>query len=228
MSNNVISTKNLAKLAVKYKVKYLIFSSTAAVYGNVKFIKSIRENQMTIPINPYGKSKLKCENIIIKISKKNNLKYTIFRYFNVVGNNISKKIIKKNNLNLFDKIKKSIDQKKVFKIYGKDLPTYDGTPERDYINIDDVVSAHMECLKLQKQNFWNNIYNIGYNKGNSVLKIVKEFKKIYKKKLRYMYVEKKIGIIERSIASNSKFKKRTGWRPKYFKVEKLIKKYCTT
>ena len=91
----------------------------------------------------------------------------------------------------------------------------------------DVVSAHIECLKLKKSSFWKNIYNVGYNNGTSVLKIITECKKIFKDKLKYKYVEKR-GIIQRSIASNIKFKKRSNWRPKYFKIEKLIKSYYIT
>ena len=228
LENNIQSTKNLVQLAIKYEVKYFVFSSSASVYGNVKFKKNIGEKNKTLPINPYGKSKLECENIIINQSKKHNYKYIIFRYFNVVGNHISYKIKKKNYFNLFEKIKDSVKKKKIFKIHGNNLSTKDGTPERDYIHVHDVVSAHTECLKLKKSSFWKNIYNVGYNNGTSVLKIITECKKIFKDKLKYKYVEKKRGIIQRSIASNIKFKKRSNWRPKYFKIEKLIKSYYIT
>lgn len=228
IKNNILSTKNLVQLAIRYKVKYFIFSSSASVYGNIKFKKNIKEQYKAVPINPYGKSKLRCENIIINQSKKYDLKYTIFRYFNVVGNHISLKIQKKGYLNLFEKIEDSVKKGKIFEIHGRNLPTNDGTPERDFIHIEDVVSAHTECLKLKNNNFWNNIYNLGYNNGTSVLKIITECKKIFKNKLKFKYAEKKRGVIERSISCNLKFIKKSKWQPKYFKIEKLIKSYYLT
>lgn len=225
MKNNVLSTKNLLELAIKYKVINFIFSSSAAVYGNVKFKKNIKEKSKTFPINPYGKSKLKCENMIIDYSKKYNLNYTIFRYFNVIGNHVSLKVKKRDYLNLFEKIKKIIEEKKTLEIHGSNLSTKDGTPERDFIHVHDIVLAHIECLKSDSISFWNNIYNVGYNNGTSVLKIANECKKIFNEKFRFKFVKKKRGIIERSIASNYKFKKKSKWRPKYYEIEKLIKSY---
>ena len=223
--NNVQSTKNLIKMAAKYEVKQIVFSSTAAVYGNINFKKSINENSKTSPINPYGKSKLKCEEIISKQFKRNNIQYIIFRYFNVIGNHIDKKIKKKNYLNLFEKIKDSVEKKTIFEIHGMNLNTKDGTPERDFIHIDDIVSAHKECIKNNNKKFWNNIYNIGYNNGTSVLKIITECKKIFKNRLKYKFVTKKKGVIEKSIASNKKFKKSSNWKPKFNRIENLIKSY---
>ncbi len=225
LKNNINSTHNLIKLAIDFKVKYFVFSSSASIYGDIKFKENIKENSKPRPINPYGKSKLKCENIIIDNSKKYKFKFIIFRYFNVVGKHVSYKVKKKNYLNLFEKIKKSILEKKLFEIHGNNLSTSDGTPERDFIHVYDVVSAHSECLKNKKHNFWNNVYNIGYNNGTSVLKIVQECKKIFGEKLKFKSVKKKRGVIERSIACNIKFKSKSKWNPKYFKIEKLVKSY---
>tara|TARA_Y100000816_G_C26098678_1_gene581872 strand:+ start:1644 stop:2633 length:990 start_codon:yes stop_codon:yes gene_type:complete len=225
LKNNINSTHNLVKLAIDYKVKYFVFSSSASIYGNIKFGENIKENTKPNPINPYGKSKLKCENIIIENSKKYKFKFIIFRYFNVIGKHASYRVKKLNYLNLFENIKKSILEKKFFEIHGNNLSTSDGTPERDFIHVYDVVSAHFECLKNKKLSFWNNAYNIGYNKGTSVLKIVQQCKKIFGEKLKFKFVKKKRGVIERSIACNIKFKNKSKWKPKYFKIEKLVKSY---
>ena len=83
----------------------------------------------------------------------------------------------------------------------------------------------MECLKKNHPNFWNNIYNIGYNKGVSVLQIVKECKKIFNLKLRFKYVKKNKGIISRSISSNAKFIGKSNWKPGYSKLDKMVKSY---
>lgn len=225
LQNNINSTKNLIYYSKKYKIKNFIFSSSASVYGNVNFYKNIEENFSTNPINPYGKSKLKCENIIKKNFKNTNLNYCIFRYFNVVGKHLSNKIKKSKNLNLFEKINFCIKFKKIFEIHGSNLGTLDGTPVRDYIHIDDVVSAHNICLNNKRNKFWNNVYNIGYNKGISVLDIILECKKIFKEKLKYRFVDGKKGIIQKSIANNKKFTKISNWKPKYSKMRKMIRSY---
>ena len=225
IKNNVESTKNLIFFAKKYNVKNFIFSSSASVYGNVNFDRNIKELDNTKPINPYGKSKLICEKIITNKSNAKTFNYCIFRYFNVVGKHLSKKIKKNNNLSLFEKINFCVREKKIFKIHGGDLNTKDGTPVRDYIHLEDLVTAHEICLTNKSKKFWNNIYNIGYNKGVSVLQVILACKKIFKKKLKFKYIEKKRGIIQKSIANNSKFIRATNWKPKYSKIEKMINSY---
>ncbi len=224
LSNNVKSTKNLIDLTKRYKVDYFIFSSSASVYGNIKFKNSIKENSKTKPLNAYAKSKINCEKLIIKNSRKNNYKFCILRYFNVVGKN---PIVNENKkyMNLFEKINLSINSNKIFKVHGKNLNTYDGTPVRDYIYIDDLVSAHLICLNKVSSKFWNNIYNIGYNNGISVLEIIKETQRIYKNKLKYKFINIDNSTIIKSIADNSKFLKVADWRPKFSSTKKIVKNY---
>ena len=226
LSNNIESTKSLLNLVKKYKVKYFIFSSSAAVYGNIKFTSNIIENAKLKPINPYGLSKLICEKKILKQAKKNNFKYCILRYFNTIGKNISKKVDKKKNLNLFEKISLFVKRNKKFYIHGKKLDTKDGTPIRDFISIYDLVGAHLECLKQKKnKKFWNKIYNIGNNKGVSVLEVVKEYNKNFTRKLNYVFIDKKKGIIKKSVANNSKFIKISNWRPKKSNIKLLVNNF---
>ena len=115
MANNIKSTDNLIHFAKKFEVKKFIFSSSAAVYGNIKKKKNLKENSICKPINPYGKSKLVCEkNLKNRLDK--NTEFCIFRYFNVVGHHINKKIIKKKNRNIFEKILNYRDKNKTFSI----------------------------------------------------------------------------------------------------------------
>ena len=223
LSNNIKSTKNLLDLTIKHKVKHFIFSSSAAVYGNIKFNNNINENVKPRPINPYGLSKLICEKKIAKQAKKYKFKYCILRYFNAIGKNISKKVEKKRNLNLFDKILLFVKLNKKFIIHGKNLDTKDGTPVRDFISINDLIRAHLECLKqVNNKKFWNKIYNIGNNKGISVLEVLNQYNKTFKKKIKYKFINEKKGLIKKSVANNKKFIKASNWKPIKSNIKFLV------
>ena len=223
--NNINSTRNLVRLAKKFSINYFIFSSSASVYGNINFKKNINENSRTVPLNAYAKSKIICEKLIKKYSTENSYKFCIFRYFNVVGKNFIHNEKKKNHMNLFETINYCIKKKKIFKIHGKYLDTFDGTPIRDFIYIDDLVSAHYKTLKIRKTYFWNNIYNIGYNNGVSVLEIINETKRIFKDKLKYNFININKSIIVKSVANNRKFLNRSNWKPKYSTVREIVNNY---
>ena len=222
-TNNVISTDNLLQNTELFKIKYFIFSSSAAVYGNTKFKTNIRENTFLKPISAYGKSKKISENNIIKYSKNNDLKYCILRYFNVVGKDLGNNFVKKKNFNLFEKLEHFKTRNKTIKIFGKNLKTYDGTPVRDFIFIDDLINAHLICLKkINHKKFWNDIYNVGYNKGYSVLDVILEHNKYFNNKIRYKLSNMRKGEIVRSVANTNKFLKKTNWRPKMNNLKKII------
>lgn len=221
--NNVCSTQNLLHFIKIYNIKNFIFSSSAAVYGNVKFKDNIKEDIKLKPINAYGRSKKICEDKIIEYSKKNSFRFCIFRYFNVVGKDLAKNLRPNTNLNLFEKLELYKRKKKVIKIFGKKLNTHDGTPVRDFISVDDVVDAHMVCIKITKiSNFWNKIYNIGHNNGLSVLDIILEHNKFFKQKIRYKFVNSKKKQISRSVANNKKFLRHSNWRPKINNLKKIV------
>ena len=226
LSNNIKSTKNLLDLTIKHKVKHFIFSSSAAVYGNIKFNNNINENVKPRPINPYGLSKLICEKKIAKIAKKYKFKYCIFRYFNAIGKNISKKVEKKRNLNLFEKILLFVKQNKKFIIHGKNLDTKDGTPIRDFISIYDLIKAHLECLKqADNKKFWNRTYNIGNNKGISVFEVLNQYNKTFRKKIKYKFINGKKGLIRKSVANNKKFIKASDWKPVKSNIKFLVNNF---
>ena len=150
-NNNVLATKNLINFGFKNEKTKLIFSSSAAIYGKVSREK-INENKMCDPVNYYGLSKLACENIINNGLQKRKNNYAILRYFNVVGLGVNFKINKKIN-SLFDIMGNTI-KKKTYKINinGKNLNTKDGTPERDFIHINDLCAIHDKVYKYLNNN----------------------------------------------------------------------------
>jgi UDP-glucose 4-epimerase len=193
--NNVEGTENLLKASVNNNVKNFIFSSTCAVYGNIK-ANSVNEKSPTEPISYYGKTKLLCELLIKDYSFKYKLSSTILRYFNVGG---SDELLRTGCLNNNGQLLKKLAQlfikknKATFNIYGNDYPTLDGTCVRDFIHVSDLSKIHIFFLK--NRNKKNLILNCGHGKGYSVLDIVKAFEKICKKKINIIYNKRRVGDI---------------------------------
>ena len=184
-NNNVLSTKNLVKFAFKNINTKLIFSSSAAVYGKVDREK-ISETNACDPANFYGLSKLACEYIISNSFKNKKNSYAILRYFNVVGSILDYKINKKIK-SLFDIIYEKI-LKKSFKINinGNTFNTKDGTPERDFIHIEDLCRIHNKTYEYLKKNK-KIILNCGSGVRHSVLSVINTFEKKIKRKFSISY-----------------------------------------
>lgn len=209
-SENIICAINLLDVMVENKIPKIIFSSSAAVYGNPNYIP-VDEKHIVEPINYYGYTKLCIENMIFWYKKIHNIQYTILRYFNVVGNS-SIKYIEKDAKNLFPIILDVIQNKKsILSIFGNDYDTTDGTCIRDYIHINDLVDAHL--LSIEKGD--NEIFNLGSENGYSVLDVVNEFEKQLKQKINKQIIKRRIGDPERLIASSDKAKKVLGWKIKH-------------
>ncbi len=220
--NNYYKSKIFIHNCIDNNVKYFIFSSTAAVYESPKKINKIKENFKRNPKNPYGLSKLLVENYIQSLQT--NMKFCILRYFNVAG--ADKKLRTGqlgNNSNLFNNLSNAILHKnKIFEIYGKNYKTKDGSPVRDFIHIEDLSNIHLKTLSYLKKQNKNKviILNCGYEKGYSVLDIVKFTKKNYN--LEYQFVEKRKGDLAYIVANTNKLKKILKWKPKFNSISKMI------
>ena len=184
-NNNVLSTKNLVRFGFEKPNTKLIFSSSAAIYGKVSRNK-ITELKTAKPANYYGLSKLVCEHIIENSLQKKKNNYALLRYFNVVGSIVDFKIKKKVNA-LFDIIINNIRKKKYkININGKNFTTKDGTPERDFIHINDLCRIHKKAYKYLNTNK-KIILNCGSGVRHSVLSVIREFEKKTKKKFIISY-----------------------------------------
>ena len=221
--NNYLISKKFIKCCKENGIKYFIFSSTAAVYGNLNKNKKVLENLTLNPISMYGLTKKKIEEYLSKISDK-NFKYFSLRYFNVVGGDrylrygpIGLKIKSLTN-NLY----KSLDNSKKFKIYGTDHKTKDGTPVRDFIHVDDLANIHYKSLKYLQKYKKNQICNCGYGKGYSIKQVVEIFSKKNYKNFNYSLANKRLGDISYMVADTKKLNKIIDWKPKYFSLEKML------
>lgn len=214
---NVEGTLNILNEMKKNNVNQLIFSSSATVYGNS--IKTpFSENQTGKSTNPYGQSKIDAEKIIIKFcnQKNNSIKSVILRYFNPLGGNKKYKfgdVPKKNEDTLMNKLSRTITKKKIFKIYGKEYNTRDGTCIRDYVHVEDIAKGHLDSIKLFKNKNRVRIINLGSGKGYTVLEVIRVVEKILNKKINYKFVNKREGDVPISLAKIELAKKILNWNP---------------
>ena len=222
--NNVNGTLNLIKACKNSEVINFIFSSSAGVYGNIS--RAAKETMPLNPINYYAYTKLKCEKIIKKYSKIYNYNYSILRYFNACGASPSGKlgIMSKKNKSFFKILaKKSLKKNPIINIYGNNHDTKDGTCVRDFIHVSDLASIHVKCLEFLIKKRKSLLINCGYGMGYSVLTIAKLFKEKINKSTRIKFKQKRKGEISVSYASINKMKKILKWKPKYNKIDHILK-----
>lgn len=231
--NNTVNTTNLIECAIKSGVKKFIFSSTAAVYGDVQENITIKETFATNPINPYGMSKLMSEKILQDASKNfPDFKYVIFRYFNVSGadmyfdkDNLCPRIGESHDpeTHLIPLVvKTALGKKDLLNIYGDDFKTPDGSCIRDYIHVEDLANAHIEAINYLEENK-SDIFNLGYSKGYSVKQIVNAVKDIIKIDFKTTIVDRRAGDPAFLVADNSKVVSKMKWKPKFDNLELICK-----
>lgn len=207
-SDNITSTINLLDLMAKHNVKKIIYSSTAAVYGMPKK-NPIDENHPTNTINYYGYTKLASENVIEWYSKIHNINYVFLRYFNIAGD-FGLNYIDPEAENIFPIIMEVIFGKRdKLTIFGDNYDTRDGTCVRDYIDISDLIKAHILALKIND----NQIINLGTSNGISVKELVDAVIEVTGKNFPYEIGKKREGDPATLIASNKKAKEILGWKP---------------
>lgn len=216
-SNNLGGTISLLEAMNCVGLKSLVFSSTAAVYGEAKY-SPVDEKHPIVGNSPYAQSKIYVENILTDLAiSDTSWKICSLRYFNPVG--ADARLIDKNHKglssNLLPRIAK-VANKKVnhLEIYGADFPTIDGTAIRDYIHINDLADSHL--MAIEKINVLRgcNFINIGTGKGYSVLEAIKSFERVSEKRVPYLFTEKRPGDVAISYADASKADKLLNWKAK--------------
>jgi UDP-glucose 4-epimerase len=222
--NNVGSTINLLTAMKDYNVKYIVFSSTAATYGEPENIP-ILEKDKTLPVNPYGESKLTVEKILKWCDKAYGIKYTALRYFNAAGAHISGKIGEDHSpeTHLIPLILQvALGKREKIMIFGDDYNTEDGTCVRDYIHVTDLANAHLLALDRLKNGGESRVYNLGNGKGFSVKQVIEVARKVTKEEIKAEIAERREGDPAVLIASSDKATKELEWEPKYNSLETII------
>ncbi len=220
--NNVEGLRVLLEVMIEEKIKNIVFSSTAAVYGNP--IKEIcEEGDPTNPMNPYSESKLACEKLIQWVSQIYKMNYCILRYFNVAGADKTLEIghEKEKHTHLIPIVVETLlGIRDEVQVYGNDYNTKDGTCIRDYIHVSDLAIAHVlgaEYIYNKKESL---LLNLGTNQASSVMEIIGEAFKYGK--INYVIGERRMGDPDKLVASNSLAKQKLDWEPKY-DIKDIIK-----
>ena len=213
--NNVANTINLLDSMLDFNIKKLVFSSSAAIFGNPKKIP-IGENFEKNPTSVYGRTKLIVENILDDYDAAYGLKNISLRYFNAAGAAFNLGEEHKPETHLIPLILEvARGERKKIKIFGTDYPTKDGTCIRDYIHVVDLANAHILALeKLFKTNH-SYKYNLGSGKGYSVMEVLQMARKITKCKIPFVEAKRREGDATEIIADNNKINKELGWKPKF-------------
>jgi UDP-glucose 4-epimerase len=222
--NNVFGTQIVLEMMKEFNVKYIIFSSTAAVYGEQKVVP-IKEDAATLPTNTYGETKLTMEKMIAWCEKAFDLKYVSLRYFNVAAARSDGQIGEDHNpeTHLIPVIlEAALGKRPAITVFGQDYDTPDGTCIRDYIHVEDLIEAHLLALTFLQNGGESNVFNLGSSQGFSVKEIIETAKEVTGIDIPVQLGERRSGDPSTLIASSEKARSMLGWNPKRTSIHQII------
>lgn len=223
-NNNVYGMQVLLEVMQKYEVKHIVFSSTAATYGEPKE-SPITETTPTNPKNPYGESKLMMEKMMRWCDEAYGMKYVALRYFNVAGAKEDASIGEDHRpeTHLVPIILQvALGQREELAIFGDDYDTPDGTCIRDYVHVEDLIAAHILALEYLKAGNDSNVFNLGSSNGYSVKEMLIAAREVTGKEIPAKIAPRRAGDPSSLVASSQKAKEVLGWKPKYEEVHAII------
>ena len=221
---NISGTINILDAMVECEVNNIIFSSTAAVYGEPEYLP-MDESHPTIPANYYGFTKLKIEELLSWYSKIHAINFASLRYFNAVGYDVKNRISipEKNPQNLFPILMEVLSgERESMDVYGNDYDTPDGTCIRDYIHVNDLSVAHVKALTYLVEKNKNLYVNLGTGNGYSVLDAIKSAESITDKKVRFTISGRRDGDPQSLYAKSTLANDLLDWSPKNSSLETIM------
>lgn len=222
--NNVYGTICLLKKLVQYNVPYIVFSSTAATYGEPESIP-IKESDPTIPSNPYGETKLAVEKMLKWTEVAHSIKYTALRYFNAAGAHKAAHIGEDHSpeSHLIPLVLQVANgQRDKIMIFGDDYDTKDGTCVRDYIHVTDLATAHILALKRLQEGGNSRVFNLGNGTGFSVKEIIDIAREVTGHAIPAVITPRRAGDPATLIASADEAINELNWKPQHNKIEQII------
>ncbi|MCG1021519.1 UDP-glucose 4-epimerase GalE [Sutcliffiella horikoshii] len=222
--NNVYGALCLLKMMKKHQVHRIVFSSTAATYGEPENIP-ILETDPTNPTSPYGETKLAIERMLKWSSVAYGLNFIVLRYFNVAGAHLEADIGEDHTpeTHLIPLILQvALGKREKIMIFGDDYPTEDGTCIRDYIHVTDLVSAHLLAVDKLRNGGGNGTYNLGNGNGFSVKEVIETARKVTQKEISAEVAPRRAGDPAKLVASSLRAKEELGWNPQHSSMEEMI------
>ncbi|WP_133501164.1 UDP-glucose 4-epimerase GalE [Cognatilysobacter terrigena] len=222
--NNVTGTVNMLEAMKRHGVDRLVFSSTAAVFGN-PVTDVIDETHPTNPINPYGASKLMVERILADAANAYGLRSVALRYFNAAGAAADEGIGESHEPETHlipNALKAANGEGAGLKVFGNDYPTPDGTCVRDYVHVLDLADAHLRALDWMDREPGAHRFNLGNGNGVSVLEVIEAARKVSGRDIPYEIGARRAGDPPVLVASSAQAREKLGWTPKFDRIEPII------
>lgn len=223
--NNVANTLTLLQALAEHDIKNIIFSSSAAVYGEPHYTP-IDEEHILAPVNPYGRSKLVVEQMLQDFSRAYGLNYITLRYFNAAGADPQARVGERHphESHLIPLILQAANQERdAISIYGQDYPTPDGTCIRDYIHVDDLCEAHLLALQALLAGAESKAYNLGIGCGYSVRQVIDIAEQVTRRQIPIKVEQRRTGDPAVLIANPSCAMRELNWQPRYPDIEVMIR-----
>jgi UDP-glucose 4-epimerase len=223
--NNTANSRSLIDSAIRAGVKHFIFSSTAATYGIPDTIL-VTEDTPTLPINPYGMSKLMTEYMLRDVAAAHDFNYCALRYFNVAGADPDGRT-GQSTAGATHLIKVAVEaalgKRAGVSVFGTDFATEDGTGVRDYIHVSDLAAAHVMALEsLIADPARCHTLNAGYGHGYSVLQVLDAIDRVTNQKIERTFEPRRAGDPDALISNNSAIIERLGWKPRYADLDMIV------
>jgi UDP-glucose 4-epimerase len=223
--NNIVGTVNLLNAASETGLKYIIYSSSAAVYGEPSYVP-VDEKHPTVPENYYGFTKLEIEKMLSWYDRLKGIRFASLRYFNAAGYDVKGRIsgLEQNPANLLPIIMETAcGIRKEFSIFGNDYDTPDGTCIRDYIHVSDLASAHALALDYIAKNGKSLTVNLGSETGSSVLEVLETARRVTGQPIPSRIAARRPGDPAKLTASAAQARTLLGWKAKHSSLETLVK-----
>jgi UDP-glucose 4-epimerase len=223
--NNTCSTRSLLQCCLEAGVKHFVFSSTAAVYGTPPEGVAA-ETSPTVPINPYGTSKLMSEWMLRDVSAASDLKHVALRYFNVAGSDSQCRLgqaTPKATLLVKVACEVAVGKRPHLSIFGTDYPTPDGTGVRDYIHVEDLATAHLNALDYLRSGGASTILNVGYGHGYSVREVLQSVERVAGGPLKVLEEPRRPGDPSALVARADRIRHELGWKPRLDDLDTIVR-----
>jgi UDP-glucose 4-epimerase len=222
--NNTVKSRALIEAAIRGGVEHCIFSSTAAVYGDVD-VKPVAEDAPLNPVSPYGRSKLMTEWMLADAAKAHGLRYVVLRYFNVAGADPQGRS-GQSTANATHLIKvaaqTALGERPFIEVFGADYPTPDGSCLRDYIQVSDLAAAHLDALTHLRGGGESLILNCGYGRGYSVLEVIDVVKRVSGRDFPVRLSPRRPGDPAAIVAQAERIRERLDWRPRHDDLTQIV------